>query len=237
MLRGAITTNRMPRSKRYKELKAAIDPKRSYTAEEAVALVQKTSTTKFDGTIEVHVRLGIDPKKGDQQVRGTIALPHGTGQTKKVAAFVSTPDKEKEAKEAGAEIVGGEDLIAEIGKTGKIEFDIAVATPDMMPKLAKVAKVLGPKGLMPSPKNETVSPNIGKIVGELRRGKVAYKSDDTGNVHQIIGKASFPKENLVANFNAIMDAIRRSKPASSKGTYIQSVTLASTMGPGVKVAA
>ncbi len=226
----------MPRSKRYKELKSSFDHKKAYSPEEAVDLVLKTSTTKFDASIEVHLRLGIDPKKGDQMVRGTVALPHGTGKTKKVAAFVPA-NKEAEAKEAGAELVGGEELIAEIAKTGKIDFDIAVATPDMMPKLAKVAKVLGPKGLMPSPKNETVTPNIKKAIEELRRGRVAFKNDDTANVHMIIGKASFPKDKLLANLAALMEAIRRAKPASSKGTYLRSVTLTSTMGPGVKVAA
>jgi large subunit ribosomal protein L1 len=226
----------MPRSKRYKELKASYDNKKSYSPDEAIGLVQKTSTTKFDAAIEVHLHLGIDPKKGDQMVRGTVALPHGTGKVKKVAAFVSSPEKEKEAKDAGAELVGGEELIAKIAQTSKIEFDIAVATPDMMPKLAKVAKILGPKGLMPSPKNETVTANIKKAVEELRRGRVAFKNDDTANVHQIIGKASFPKEKLMENFAAFMEAIRRAKPASSKGTYLHSVTLTSTMGPGIKVA-
>jgi len=226
----------MPRSKRYKELKASFDNKKGYSTEEAVGLVLKTSTTKFDASIEVHFRLGIDPKKGDQMVRGTVALPHGTGKTKKVAAFVPA-NKEAEAKEAGAELVGGEELIAEIAKTGKIDFDIAVATPDMMPKLAKVAKILGPKGLMPSPKNETVTPNIKKAIEELRRGRVAFKNDDTANVHMIIGKASFPKEKLLENLTALMEAIRRAKPATSKGTYLRSVTLTSTMGPGVKIAA
>ena len=225
----------MAHSKRYKELKSSFDNKRTYSAEEAVELALKTSTTKFDASIEVHLRLGIDPKKGDQMVRGTVALPHGTGQTKRVAAFVAA-DKEKEAKEAGAEIVGGEELIAKIAQTGKIDFDIAVATPDMMPKLAKVAKVLGPKGLMPSPKNETVTPNIKKTIDELRKGRVAFKNDDTANVHLIIGKASFSKEKLLENLNALMEAVRRSKPSSSKGIFFRSVTLTSTMGPGIKVA-
>lgn len=224
----------MPRSKRYKELKASFDAKTAYAPAEAIELVRKTATTKFDSTVEVHVRLGIDPKKGDQQVRGTVALPHGTGKTKKVAAFVSA-EKEKDAKEAGADIVGAEELISQIATTGKIEFDIAVATPDMMPKLAKIAKILGPKGLMPSPKNDTVSPNIKKAVEELKRGKVAYRNDDTANVHLVIGKASFAKEKLVDNFTAFMDALRRVKPASAKGTYLLSVTLTSTMGPAVKV--
>lgn len=227
----------MAHSKRFKELKATIDAKKAYSPEEAVELVKKTATTKFDSAVEVHVRLGIDPKKSDQQVRGTVTLPHGTGKTKKVAAFVSNADAEKEAKAAGAELVGGEELIAEIAKTGKYDFEIAVATPDMMPKMAKVAKVLGPKGLMPSPKNETVTTNLTKTIGELRKGKVAFKADDTANLHQVIGKASFSKEQLAENYAALMDAVRKAKPATSKGTYLLSVTLTSTMGPGVKVAA
>jgi len=226
----------MPHGKRYKESLASFDARKTYSPEEAIEIAKKTSNVKFDASIEVHFHLGIDPKKGEQQVRATVALPHGTGKTKKVAAFVMNPEKEREAKEAGADPVGGEELIAKIASSGKIDFDIAVATPDMMPKLAKIAKILGPKGLMPSPKNETVSPNIGKIVAELRKGKVAFKADDTANVHQIIGKASFTKEQLTENFNAIMDAIRRAKPATAKGTYVQSVTVTSTMGPGVKVA-
>jgi large subunit ribosomal protein L1 len=179
--------------------------------------------------------LGIDAKKGDQMVRGTVSLPNGTGQTKKVAVFTSVPEKEKEAKEAGADLVGGEELIAQINSTGKCDFEIAVATPEMMPKMAKIAKILGPKGLMPSPKNETVTAKIKETVAQLKKGKVAYKNDDTGNVHQVIGKSSFTKEQIVENFNVFMDAIRRAKPSSSKGTYIQSVTMTSTMGPGVKV--
>lgn len=226
----------MAHSKRYAALKAAIDPKKTYAAEEAVEMVKKGATTKFDSAIEVHVRLGIDPKKSDQQVRATVALPHGTGKTKKVAVFVANADKEKEAKDAGADVVGGEDLIARIAKTGKYDFEIAVATPDMMPKMAKVAKILGPKGLMPSPKNETVTTNIAKTVGELRKGRVAFKADDTGNIHQIIGKASFSEEQLAENFSALMDAVRRAKPRSSKGAFIEGVTLTSTMGPAVKVA-
>lgn len=226
----------MAHSKRYNELKAAVE-KKAYSPEEALELAKKTATTKFDSSVEVHIRLGIDPKKSDQQVRGTVTLPHGIGKTKKVAAFVSNAEAEKEAKAAGAEIVGGEDLIAEIAKTGKYEFEIAVATPDMMPKMAKVAKVLGPKGLMPSPKNETVTTNLTKTIGELRKGKIAFKADDTANMHQVIGKASFTKEQLTENYTAFMDAIRKAKPATSKGTYLLSVTLTTTMGPGIKVAA
>lgn len=227
----------MAHSKRFKELKAIIDPKKSYSPEEAVDLAKKTATTKFDSAVEVHVRLGIDPKKSDQQVRGTVSLPHGTGKTKKVIVFVGNAEKEKEAKEAGADVVGGEDLIAEIAKTGKYDFDVAVTTPDMMPKMAKVAKVLGPKGLMPSPKNETVTTNLSKTIAEMRKGKVAFKADDTANLHQVIGKSSFSKEQLADNLNAFLEAVRKAKPPSSKGVYMVNVTLTSTMGPGIKIAA
>lgn len=222
-------------SKRYNELAATVDTKELHSVEDAMELVQKTATTKFDSSIEVHVNLGIDAKKGDQQVRATVTLPHGTGKTTRVAVFTIDPAKEKEAKDAGADIVGNEETIAEIGRTGKIDFDVAVATPDMMPKLAKIAKILGPRGLMPSPKNETVTPNVGKAVEELKKGKVAFKNDDTANVHQAIGKASFTKEQLLENYTAFMDVLRRNKPSTSKGIYIKSVTLTSTMGPGVKV--
>jgi large subunit ribosomal protein L1 len=227
----------MGHGKRYNDAAAMIDRAKVYSIEEAAALVKKTSTTKFDGSVEVHVRLGIDPKKSDQQVRSVVSLPHGTGKAKKVIAFVSNPEKEKEAKAAGADIVGGEELIAELAKTGKIDFDVAVATMDMMPKMAKVAKILGPRGLMPSPKNETVTPNIGKAVEELKKGKVAFKTDDTANVHQIIGKSSFSEQQLAENLTAFMDALKRAKPNSSKGVFIKGVTLTSTMGPGIKVAA
>lgn len=225
----------MAHGKRYKTLKAEIIKGKSYSPAEAIELVKKQATTKFDSSIEVHVRLGIDVKKSDQQVRATVSLPHGTGKTKKVAVFVASAEKEKEAREAGADVVGGEELINEIAKTGKYDFEIAVTTPDMMPKMAKVAKVLGPKGLMPSPKNETVTTNITKTVGELRKGKVAFKVDDTANLHQMIGKASFTAAQLTENFTALMDAIRKAKPSTSKGVYLLGVTLTSTMGPGVKV--
>lgn len=225
----------MSHGKRYTELASKVEQK-TYSVEEAVALVLDTAKTKFDSTIEVHVRLGIDPRKSDQQVRATTTLPHGIGKTKKIAVFVSGEEKEKEAKDAGADIVGDEQMIADIVKTGKIEFDVAVTTPDMMPKMARLAKILGPRGLMPSPKNETVTTNLTKTLGELKKGKFAFKADDTSNVHQAIGKASFGAEKIAENYVAFMDAIRKAKPAASKGTYIVSVTLASTMGPGVKVA-
>ncbi|KPJ84660.1 50S ribosomal protein L1 [Parcubacteria bacterium SG8_24] len=226
----------MPKhSKRFNELKVSFDPKALYPAEEALELVRQTSTTSFDSSVEVHVRLGIDPKKSDQQVRATVTLPHGTGKTKKVAVFVSAEAQEKEAKAAGADLIGDEELIAKIAQTSKCDFDIAVATPEMMPKMAKIAKVLGPRGMMPSPKNDTVTTNIKKTVEELRRGKVAFKNDDTGNVHQIIGKGSFTKEQLLENYSAFMEALRRAKPPAAKGTFIAGVSVCSTMGPGIRV--
>ncbi|MEK7655253.1 MAG: 50S ribosomal protein L1 [Patescibacteria group bacterium] len=224
----------MPRSKRYSELKKLIDPKKAYSVAEAVDLVKKTSTTKFDGSVEIHLNLGIDPKKGEQQVRITLVMPNSTGKTKKIAAFVPA-DKEKEATDAGADIVGGEELIAQIATTGKIDFDVAVATPDMMPKMAKVAKVLGPKGLMPNPKTETVSANVKKMIEELKRGKISIKNDATGNIHQTIGKTSLDNEKLAENAKAIIEAIRKAKPASSKGVFIKNAVLTSTMGPAIKV--
>ena len=219
----------MPRSKRYQELKKLIDPKKLYPPAEAVELAKKTGTTKFDSTIECHVNLGIDVTKSDQSVRSTLVFPHSIGKTKKVAAFVSG-EKEKDAKEAGADMVGADELIDEIAKTQKIDFDVAVATPDMMPKLAKVAKILGPRGLMPNPKTDTVGTNVKKMVEELKRGKVAFKNDATGNIHQAIGKTSLDAPKLLENFTTLIEALKKNKPASAKGTYITSVTLTSTIG-------
>lgn len=210
------------------------DRLKTYPVAEAIELVQKFSKTKFDASLEVHFRLGIDTKKGDQQIRSAIALPFGTGKTVRVAAFVSAAN-EKAAKDAGADIVGGEDLIAEIKKTEKTDFQVAVAEPAMMKNLAQIAKILGTRGLMPSPKNETVTPNPALAVAELKKGKISFKNDDTGNIHVAIGKVSFSKENLIANFDSILSAIKKSKPASSKGVYILSATICSTMGPGIKV--
>ncbi len=224
----------MSRSKRYQEMVKKIDRNKTYPITEALKLIKETATTKFDGSVEVHVRLGIDSKKGEQQVRGTVTLPQGTGKTKKIAAIVSA-DKEKEAKEAGADIVGSEDLIEKIKKTSKIDAEIVLATPEMMPKLAVIAKILGPKGLMPSPKNETITTNLKKTIGELKKGKVNFKNDDTGNVHQVIGKTSFDEKQLAENFKTFIDAIKKAKPSSSKGTYLQNITISSSMGPGIKV--
>lgn len=216
------------------DLKTKVEKAKVYSLDEAIKLVKETSTVKFDASVEVHARLGIDPKKGDQQVRSTVVLPHGTGKTKKVAAFVSSND-EKAAKEAGADFVYGEDEIKTIKDTGKVEFDIAVATPDMMPKLAVAAKVLGPKGLMPNPKTDTVGKDIKKMVTELKKGKAAFKNDDGAIVHQSIGKVSFSEDQLKENFIAFLDSLKRAKPSSAKGTYIKSLYLTSSMGPGIKI--
>ena len=224
----------MKRSKRYTELKKLVDVKRAYAPAEAIELAKKTGKTKFDGSVEVHINLGIDVKKSDQTVRSTLVFPHSIGKVKKVAAFVAG-DKEKDAKEAGADIVGAEELIDEIARTGKIDFDVAVATPDMMPKLAKVAKILGPKGLMPNPKTDTVGTNVKKMVEELKKGKVSFKNDATGNVHQSIGKVSLDTANLLENFTVLIEAIKKNKPSSAKGAYLKNVTLTTTMGPGIKV--
>ena len=224
----------MAHSKRYTELKKLIDPKKLYSPAEAIELVKKTATTKFEGTVEVHANIGIDLKKSDQQVRFTIVLPHSAGKTKRVAAFV-TGDREKEATEAGADVVGAEELIEKIATSGKVDFDVAVATPDMMPKLAKLAKILGPKGMMPNPKTETVGTNVKKMVEELKKGKVTIKNDSTGNIHQALGKSSSDAKNLLENFEMIMASLRKSKPASAKGTFIKNVVLTSTMGPSVHV--
>ena len=220
--------------KRYTELAKLVNRKQLYPALEALELVKKTSTTKFDSSVEVHLNLGIDVKKGDQQVRATFVFPHSIGKSKKVIAFVPA-DREKEAKDAGAEIVGGDELIAEIVKNGKVDCDITVATPDMMPKLAKLAKILGPAGLMPNLKTDTVGTNVKKMVEEIKKGKVSFKNDTTANIHQSIGKASMDAKALLENLTMLVDAVRKAKPASSKGVFLKSITVTSTMGPGVKV--
>lgn len=216
------------------EEKIDFDNTKSYAIAEAVELTKKLSKVKFDASVEVHFRLGIDPKKGEQQIRSAVSLPHGTGKTVKVAAFVS-PEKEKEVKEAGADLVGGDDLIAEIKKSEKTDFEVAVAEPAMMKNLAQIAKILGTRGLMPSPKNETVTPNPAKAVAELKKGKVSFKNDDTGNVHVAIGKISFDAKKLAENYETILEAIKKAKPSSAKGVYIKNVSINATMGPGVKV--
>ena len=217
-----------------KENKLEFDKTKAYSIEEAIELAKKLSKTKFNATVEAHFRLGIDPRKGDQQVRAAVSLPHGTGKTVRVAAFVS-PEKEKEVKAAGADFAGSEDLIAQIKKTEKTDFEVAVAEPAMMKNLAQIAKILGTRGLMPSPKNETVTPDPAKAVAELKKGKISFKNDDTANVHVPIGKISFKTEELVENFSTLLAAINKAKPNSSKGVYIKNITISSTMGPGIKV--
>ena len=217
------------------KLTVEYDKTKAYPIAEAIDLVKKLSKTKFDGSVEAHFRLGIDIKKGEQQVRLAVSLPHGTGKTVKVAAFV-TPAKEKETREAGADYVGGEELIAEIKKTEKTDFQVAVAESAMMKNLAAIAKILGTRGLMPSPKNETVTADPAKAVLELKRGKVSLKNDDTGNLHVAIGKISFATEKLAQNFEVLLEAVRKAKPQTSKGVYLKNVTLNATMSPGIKIA-
>ncbi|MBU1167133.1 50S ribosomal protein L1 [Patescibacteria group bacterium] len=221
------------RSKNYKESKEKIESK-VYSLEEGLDKTLETAKTKFDESIELHLRLGIDPSKGDQLVRGTTTLPHGTGKTMKVAAFVPE-DKQAEVKGAGADLVGGEELIEEISNSKKCDFDIAVATPDMMRFLGKIARILGPKGLMPNPKNETVTPDPAKIIKELKAGKVSFRNDEGANLHQLVGKVSFGKDKLLENIEAFVKVVKSAKPTSSKGIYIKNAVLCSTMGPSVKI--
>jgi large subunit ribosomal protein L1 len=225
---------RHARSKRYVESRELIDATKQYSLDEAIALAKKTSTVSFDASVEVHVRLGIDGSKSDQMVRGSVELPHGTGRTKRVAAFVSE-DKQKEAKEAGADIVGGQELITKIVETGKCDFDIAVATPDMMRFLGKIGKILGQKGLMPNPKTETVSPDPAKTIRALLGGKESFKSDGGGNVHQLVGRVSFGDDQLKQNVDAFLDVVKKTKPDTAKGEFVQKVVLTTSMGPGIRV--
>jgi large subunit ribosomal protein L1 len=221
-------------SKRLKEARGKIESDKVYPVVEAIKLVKETSQVKFDASVEVHVRLGIDPKKGDQIVRDSVSLPHGTGKTVRIAAFVPN-DSIKEAKDAGADIAGDEELIEEIKKTNKCDFDIAVTTPAMMKQLAVIARTLGQKGLMPNPKTGTISEDIKKMISELKKGKVSYKNDATANVHLIIGKVSFDEKALAENFQAFIDSLKKIKPQSLKGTYIKSLFITSSMGPSIRV--
>lgn len=217
-----------------KESLKEFDKMLSYPIEEAIKITKEMSKTKFDASVEVHFRLGIDPKKGDQQIRTAVSLPHGTGKSVKIAAFV-TPEKEAEVKKAGADFVGGEELIEEIKKTEKTDFQVAVAEPAMMRHIAKIAKILGTRGLMPSPKSETVTLDPAKAVMELKKGKVSFKNDDTGNIHLTIGKVSFDEKKILENYKTMLDLIKKIKPAKVKGIYIRNISLTSSMGPGVKV--
>jgi len=218
--------------KRYAENIKKIDKNKHYSPAEAVELLKSLKSAKFVESVEIHIKLGIDTKQGDQQVRGTISLPYSTGKTKRIAVFAEG-EAELEAKKAGADLVGGKELIDKIRTTGKCDFDVAISTPDFMAQLAGIAKILGPRGLMPSPKNETVTKNVGKTVKELKSGKIAFKNDDTANIHQVIGKISQPTQEIIENLNSFIDALKRAKPSSSKGVYLKSTTLATTMGPGI----
>ncbi|MBI5465904.1 MAG: 50S ribosomal protein L1 [Candidatus Kerfeldbacteria bacterium] len=225
----------MPKhGKRYLKAKTMVEAGKLYEPAEAMALLKSMPPTKFDGSVEVHIRLGVDVKQANQQVRGSIVLPQGLGKTKRIAVFCGE-DKVPEAQAAGAVLVGGEELIKEIQSTGKCDFDIALATPGMMKQLAPIAKILGQKGLMPNPKTETITPEVGRAVENLNKGKVNFKADDSGNLHQMIGRISFDEAKLLENFNAFVEAVKRARPSGAKGTYLFKVTLLSSMGPGVPV--
>jgi large subunit ribosomal protein L1 len=226
----------MPRrGKKYLEAAKKVDRARSYAPDEALALAREVSYAGFDATIEVHLRMGLDPRHADQQIRSTVSLPHGTGRSVRVLVFAEG-EGEKQARDAGADYVGSDELIQKI-QEGWFEFDVAVATPPMMGKVGRLGRVLGPRGLMPSPKAGTIvaDEDLGRIVSELKAGRVEFRMDKTANVHVPIGRASFSKEQLVDNFTALMEAILRARPASSKGQYIRRITVAPTIGPGVKV--
>ena len=224
----------MKRSKKYVEALGKIDKKKLYSIDEAIKLVKETSITKFDSTIEVAINLNLDTKKADQQLRGSLVMPNGTGKSKKVLVLAKG-DAAKAAKEAGADFVGDDDLIEKIEKENWFDFDVIVATPDMMPSLGKIGRVLGPKGLMPNPKTGTVTMNTAKAVEDIKKGMVEYKTDTFGNVHTIIGKVSFDDKKLKENLIYVYNTIVKAKPMSAKGTYILNISIASTMGPGIKI--
>ena len=224
----------MKRGKKYTEAAKLVDRTVQYEVADAIDLVKKTAIAKFDETVEAHIRLGVDGRHADQQVRGAVVLPHGTGKTVRVLVFAKG-DKVAEAEAAGADYVGGEELIPKIQNEGWFEFDVVVATPDMMGVVGRLGRVLGPKGLMPNPKAGTVTMDVTKAVADIKAGKIEYRLDKANIIHCPVGKVSFTEEQLADNFNTLMDAIVKAKPASAKGTYLKSVTIASTMGPGIKV--
>ena len=224
----------MKHGKKYQDSVKAFDLAKQYEAAEAMSVLLETAKAKFDETIELHVRLGVDPRQADQQVRGVLVLPHGTGKTKRVLV-IAQGAKADAAQAAGADYVGAEELIAKIQNENWFDFDVMITTPDMMGMVGRIGRVLGPKGLMPNPKSGTVTMDVEKAIAEVKAGKVEYRLDKTAIIHCPIGKKSFGKEKLVENYTALMDAIVKAKPAAAKGTYLKSVTLASTMGPGVKV--
>ena len=224
----------MKRGKKYAEAAKLIDRTKTYETAEAVSLIKKTAVAKFDETVEAHIRLGVDGRHADQQVRGAVVLPHGTGKTVRVLVFAKGA-KAEEAEAAGADFVGGDDLIPKIQNEGWLDFDVVVATPDMMGVVGRLGRVLGPKGLMPNPKAGTVTMDVTKAVADIKAGKIEYRLDKTNIIHVPVGKASFTEEQLAENFDALMGAIVKAKPATAKGQYLRSVTLATTMGPGVKL--
>ena len=223
----------MQRSKGYRKAAELIEADKIYSPLEAVRLAKATSPTKFDATVEVALRLGVDPRKADQIVRGTVSLPHGTGKTARVVVFAGG-EKADEARAAGADVVGGDDLIERV-QGGYVDFEAAIATPDMMGKVGKVARILGPRGLMPNPKTGTVTNDVAKAVADIKGGKINYRTDKQGNLHFVIGKASFAEQQLVENYAAALDEVVRAKPSSAKGKYLRKITFSTTMGPGIQV--
>ena len=219
--------------KKYVDATRKFDRDRLYTPAEAFDLVKSLAKRNFDETVEITFRLGIDPRKADQMIRGTVSLPHGTGKAVRVAVF-ATGDAAREAEEAGADVVGADDLVARV-QEGFLDFDVAIATPDLMSQVGRLGRILGPRGVMPNPKTGTVTTDIGKTVAEFKAGKVEYRTDRNGNVHVPIGKVSFERDALLENFQAVLDEILRTKPAASKGRYIKSITTSSTMGPGIRI--
>ncbi|AUM62290.1 50S ribosomal protein L1 [Spiroplasma monobiae] len=220
-------------SKKLKAVNEKVDKTKLYSISEALKLAKETSITKFDSTVEIAFNLNVDPRHADQQIRGALVMPGGTGKTQKV--LVLTKTKVKEAEDAKADFVGAEDLIQKIAKENWFDFDVIVATPEMMAELGKIGKVLGPKGLMPNPKTGTVTMDVAKALDEIKKGKVEYRTDKEGNVHSILGKVSFNEDNLMKNYIALLDVIKKAKPAAVKGTYIKNISISTTMGPGIKV--
>lgn len=220
--------------KNYVEASKKVEKNKAYTAAEAIKLVKETSVTKFDGTVEVAIKLNIDAKKTDQNLRGSFVLPNGTGKTKRILVIAKGEEAAK-AKSAGADYVGDKDMIEKISKENWFDFDVIVATPDMMPELGKIGKVLGPKGLMPNPKTGTVTTDVTKAINDINKGMVSYKNDSFGNIHTIIGKVSFDEAKLLENLNYVVKTIANSKPASVKRVFINNITITSTMGPGIKI--
>ena len=224
----------MKKGKKYLEAVSKVDKTRVYTLDEAVKLVKETSVSKFDGSVEIAMRLNLDTRKSDQQLRGAIVLPNGTGKEKKVLV-IAKGDNAKAAKEAGADYVGDTDMLEKIEKENWLDFDVMIATPDMMPLLGKLGKVLGPKGLMPNPKTGTVTTDVKKAISDVKKGRVEYRTDSYGNVHGLVGKVSFTEEALKENIKAFVSVILKSKPSVVKGVYVKNVSLATTMGPGIKL--